>query len=52
MLCQGDRILFRNENDLSLLPEEGELVTIKGTLDLFEEGKHAYCVISDAMIEQ
>ena len=50
--AQGIEFFLRNENDLSLLPEEGELVTIKGTLDLFEEGKHAYCVISDAMIEQ
>ena len=50
--AQGIEFFLRNENDLSLLPEEGELVTIKGTLDLFEEGKHAYCLISDAMIEQ
>ncbi|MBQ9159592.1 MAG: ATP-binding cassette domain-containing protein [Erysipelotrichaceae bacterium] len=50
--AKGIEFFLRNENDLSLLPEEGELVTIKGTLDLFEEGKHAYFVISDAMIEQ
>ena len=50
--AQGIEFFLRNENDLSLLPEEGELVTIKGTLDLFEEEKHAYCLISDAMIEQ
>ena len=50
--AKGIEFFLRNENDLSLLPEEGELVTIKGTLDLFEEEKHAYCLISDAMIEQ
>ena len=32
-------------------PEEGEMITVRGILSLFEEGKHAYCLIEDAVFE-
>lgn len=32
-------------------PKEGEVITLNGVLDLFEEGKHSYCYIRDAVIE-
>ncbi len=48
--AQGIEFLLKKENDLEKLPEEGETVKIEGILKLFEEGKHSYCIISDAQI--
>ncbi|MBR2788073.1 MAG: hypothetical protein IKD94_02815 [Erysipelotrichaceae bacterium] len=32
-------------------PEEGEEITLHGALDLYEEGKHSYAYLKDAVIE-
>lgn len=48
--AQGIEFLLKKESDLEKLPEEGETLKIEGVLELFEEGKHSYCIISDAQI--
>lgn len=50
--AQGIEFIMKDENDLDKLPQEGETVKISGVLELFEEGKHSYCIISDAQLTE
>ncbi len=50
--AQGIEFILKKQSDIEKLPAEGEMVQIQGVLDLFEEGKHAYCIISDAQISE
>lgn len=47
--AQGIEFILKNDKDY---PEENSEITLIGVLDLFEEGKHSYCYIKDAIIEQ
>ena len=46
-LCCAQGIEF-TVNDKNY-PEEGEIIILSGTLDLFEEGKHSCCYVRDAV---
>ncbi len=50
--AQGIEFIMKEEGDLDKLPPEGEMVKISGVLELFEEGKHSYCIISDAAVTE
>ncbi len=50
--AQGIEFIMKEVGDLDKLPPEGEMVKISGVLELFEEGKHSYCIISDAAVTE
>ncbi|MBQ6215907.1 MAG: hypothetical protein IJK53_00830 [Erysipelotrichaceae bacterium] len=50
--AQGIEFIMKEEGDLDKLPPEGEMVKISGVLELSEEGKHSYCIISDAAVTE
>ncbi len=50
--AQGIEFILKKKSDLEKLPAEGDMISISGVLQLFEEGKHSYCVIEDAQIEE
>lgn len=50
--AQGIEFILKRKSDIDKLPAEGEMISVSGVLRLFEEGKHSYCVIEDAQIEE
>lgn len=47
----SDTIAYATLENIKENPEDNSEITLVGVLDLFEEGKHSYCYIKDAVIE-